>query len=97
MTVQKDPTPSNTTVAEHRYHELKTWPPYLDAVLTGKKTFEIRKADRPYAVGDVLRLREWSPVSESYSGRDCFVSVTFILPGGAFGLQDGYVCMSISR
>lgn len=42
-------------------HELKCWPEYFEPVRTGLKPWEFRLADRSYAVGDVLRLREWSP------------------------------------
>lgn len=42
-------------------HVLKTWPAPFAAVLSGEKRHEIRKADRPFAVGDVLQLREWDP------------------------------------
>ena len=42
-------------------HELKVIPPYLDALVSGSKTFEVRKNDRAYQRGDVLRLREWHP------------------------------------
>lgn len=42
-------------------HDLKTWPAYYEAIVAGLKPWEYRKADRPYAVGDVLRLREWNP------------------------------------
>jgi hypothetical protein len=40
-------------------HDLKTWPSDFDAILSGTKTHEARKADRPFKVGDTLRLREW--------------------------------------
>jgi hypothetical protein len=83
-------------------HELKTLPPYFEDVLTGRKTFEVRKADRNFAVGDVLRLREWAPddwcdesvgVFPDYTGREMRVKVTYILRG--YGLQDGYVVLGI--
>ncbi|MEG0259568.1 MAG: DUF3850 domain-containing protein [Lysinibacillus sp.] len=33
-------------------HDLKILPEYLEAVVSGKKTFEIRKNDRDFQVGD---------------------------------------------
>lgn len=41
-------------------HDLKSWPGSFDAVASGAKKHEIRKADRPFAVGDDLVLREWN-------------------------------------
>lgn len=45
-------------------HELKTWPEFFRAVQSGAKPFEVRKDDRPYAVGDVLQLLEFEPCQQ---------------------------------
>jgi len=42
-------------------HALKTWPAFFEAVLCEDKRHELRKWDREFSVGDVLRLREWDP------------------------------------
>ncbi len=39
-------------------HELKTWSAYFNEVFMGHKTFEVRKADRDFKVGDKLILIE---------------------------------------
>ena len=37
-------------------HELKTWPQFWPALCDGSKTFELRKNDRGFEVGDILIL-----------------------------------------
>lgn len=78
-------------------HQLKTWPAYFEAVLSGAKTFEVRKADRPFAVGDRLELQEFVPgIDGGYTGREHDCDVTYILPGGDFGLAPDVVVMGLS-
>jgi hypothetical protein len=38
----------------------------------------LRHNDRDFRVGDLLRLREFDPTSQQYSGRELFVEVTYI-------------------
>lgn len=77
-------------------HDLKTWPEHFQSIKRREKTFEIRKDDdRGYRAGDFLRLKEFDPVTETYSGDEITVLVPYLLAGGIFGLQPGYVCMSI--
>lgn len=76
-------------------HQLKTRPEYFDAVLASKKRFEVRRADRDFKVGDELILMEWDPDKEAYTGRTLTKRVTYILKGGLFGIQDGFVVMSL--
>jgi len=76
-------------------HELKTWPPFFQAVVDGTKTFEIRKNDRGFNPGDTLMLREWDNERKDYTGRSIEKTVTYILDGtgDGMGLEKEYVCM----
>lgn len=75
-------------------HELKTWPEYYTAVDNGTKTFEIRKNDRDYKVGDRLWLKEYDPDKNSFTGKGSFHIITYILDKQPF-VPEGYVCMAI--
>jgi ParB family chromosome partitioning protein len=76
-------------------HELKTWPDMFQATYDGIKTAEFRKNDRDFKDGDILELREFDPVLNSYSGRVLTARVMNIVYGGSFGIPDGYCMMSI--
>lgn len=82
-------------------HELKVWTEYFEAIAERKKTFEIRKNDRGFQVGDTLRLREYSPGPDEYSGRAVHRTITYVLSGDdvmgfAFGLRPGFVALGIA-
>jgi hypothetical protein len=62
----------------------------------GAKTFEIRKNDRNFNPGDILRLKEYDPATESYTGREVSVIVSYILDKQPF-VPEGYVCMAIHK
>lgn len=68
-------------------HHLKTAKPYYDLTVTGKKTHELRIADRDYEIGDTLHLYEIEP-DETRTGRNCILIVTNILWLGAGSSQD---------
>lgn len=76
-------------------HELKTWNEYFEEIFMGHKTFEVRKADRPFSTGDTLILKEWDPDKETYTGRQLARNVGYVLKGGQFGVEDGFVVMSL--
>jgi len=85
-------------------HELKTDKQVFDEVASGRKTFEIRKDDRGFEVGDFLVLRKTLRTGEEmkqgwpleYVGPPIYVYVTYILRGPIYGLADGWVIMSIT-
>jgi len=75
-------------------HELKCWPEYFKFILTGQKTFEYRKDDRGFSVGDTLWLKEYKPDLEEYTGRHIRVLVSAVYTGLP-GLPEGYCIMQI--
>jgi hypothetical protein len=77
-------------------HSLKTWPEYFEALTDGTKTFEVRKDDRTFVIGDELWLREFYPDIKLYSGREVVRRVAYILRGPAFGVRSGYCVMALA-
>lgn len=77
-------------------HELKTADLYFDAVLSGLKTFEIRKDDRGYCVGDTLHLREVNDRYE-HTGRELSCLVSYIFKESKYHqlTKKGYCTMAI--
>jgi len=78
---------------EARIHELKSIPPFFQAVLDGTKTFEVRREDRGFNLSDTLWLREFDH-DTGYSGRELRVSVRYL---SSFHQQPGYVVLGIER
>ena len=77
--------------------EKKLLPEYFEAVLSGKKTFEIRKDEDKIRVGDVIRLKEWG-YDGKYTGRVTERVVTYILRNvPEYGLMPGYCIISIKN
>lgn len=77
-------------------HKIKIKQCYLYHILEDRKTFEIRKNDRDYQVGDIIQFMpledndydvyEWmSPLPD--------FEITYVHSG--FGLEPGYVALSI--
>ncbi len=56
----------------------KIWPEYFDAVVLGKKKFELRLNDFAVNEGDTLILEEWDPAKKSYTGRKTEKRVTYV-------------------
>ncbi len=76
-------------------HELKCWPEPFAALHDRVKTYEIRRDDRGFAVGDQLRLREWNPDGGAYTGLEVFASVRYLSRGPDWGLPVGLVVMAV--
>lgn len=74
-------------------HELKILPEYFQAVWDRVKTFEVRKNDRNFTVGDTLVLKEWTP-NNGYSGSGIARRITYLLNDPDY-VKEGYVIMGL--
>lgn len=75
----------------NKEHHLKILPEYFEAVRYGIKTFEIRKNDRDYHVGDTLIIKEFK--DECFTGNIVKAVVTYITD---YAQQDNYIVMAIN-
>lgn len=69
-------------------------PEYYQAVVERRKTFEVRKNDRNFTVGDGVCLREFDELNGGYTGRVWYGDITYILDNPLF-CKRGFVIMSI--
>lgn len=77
-------------------HQLKVWSEYMDDLLNGSKTFELRYNDRDFQVGDSLLLIEYDKENKKYLNREFKVRITYVLDNSVFdALKDGYVIMGL--
>ncbi len=63
----------------------KIWPEYFEAVLSGKKNFELRLNDFDVNEGDTLILEEWDPKTRQYTGRSVARRASYV---GRWTLDD---------
>lgn len=88
------------------HHTLKTHPPMFRAVRDGVKNFEVRKDDRAFQTGDTVELvfndpsvpggSFQAPAPPHPAGSDDTRTtlkrkITFVLRGGQYGVEPGYV------
>jgi hypothetical protein len=77
-------------------HDLKIQQPCFDDIWGGTKTFELRKNDRGFQVGDNLRLREYDPKTKKYSGNHIAAEITYLIDDFE-GLKEGWVILGLFR
>lgn len=79
-------------------HKLKCWTPYYLAIVAGDKKFDVRRDDRGFQKGDTVLLEQYNPGDGyvcSESGRPYSIEkrIQYILTGGQFGVEPGYVVL----
>ena len=75
-------------------HKIKIQKKYFDKVITGEKTFEVRKYDRNYRTGDAIQFTVLDGVN-TYDDTRLF-KIVYMLDDFC-GLADGYVVFSIKQ
>ena len=84
-----------------KIHELKIQLPYFEAVYTGLKSFEFRKDDRGFEVGDLIRFRVLGKTILGVDNSvlsDVLFKIKYILRDiPDLGLPQGYCILGIVR
>ena len=88
-----------------KLHELKIKHEYLIEVNMGRKTFELRKNDRDYQVGDLIRFIDIKDIKQNdncdcdiYINKDDLYKITYILKNvPQYGLDKDYCILGIKK
>ena len=75
-------------------HYLKTVQPFFSEVKKGAKTFEHRRNDRNFQVGDEVYLQEYDLMHDSFSGQEVRGTITYVLTDRV-GLDKDFCVFSI--
>ena len=79
-------------------HDIKIYKDFYLSILDNAKLFEVREDDRNYQVGDLIHF---NPVLSSGVVLEDFDNLIFeiiyLLKGGQFGIEPGYVVFSIRK
>lgn len=86
--------PSDQKAPGEKVHQIKLAAMFFDDVASGRKSFEIRKNDRGYKVGDILEMMEFKSGKET--GRMIRAKVTYMMEEHT-GIEEGYCVMGIER
>ena len=82
-------------------HHLKSWTEFFGPILKGERVHELRRNDRNFQVGDILKLHEWDAAHGVPTGRTASAQVTSITSDDVpcavsdAGLVPGFCILSI--
>lgn len=86
----------NNLIDQKRTHRVKLHPNYCDRIISGQKTFEIRKNDRDYQVGDRLSMYPFvEGLKFSYPGMESRNIEADVIYFTTAYQQDGYCVLGI--
>lgn len=79
-------------------HLVKCWVEFFAPIRDGLKTFDIRRDDRDYQVGDEIVQLEYRHGIGTYTGSEVCCIITYVARGKKFepfGLKPGYAILAI--
>lgn len=79
-------------------HILKSQAVLFDAVVAGRKCWEVRRNDRQFQSGDhviLLRIEKQATGELAYTGHQHRAIIGWMLQGGQFGVEPGYCIFSL--
>jgi hypothetical protein len=88
--------PTATSEGRMTTHTVKSWPEYFEAIADGTMTFNLRKDDRGYEVGDLIEFEEYRPSVGEYTGETVTCRIGYILKDFD-GLMPGYVILGLTN
>lgn len=84
--------PSDNAAREPKVHDIRLGDSFFDDVLECRKSFELRKNDRDYRVGDILYMMEFKDGRNT--GRAVKRKIIYMLEDFT-GLEDGYCILGM--
>lgn len=77
-------------------HDLKIQKQFYDRIREGSKSFEVRRHDRDFQVGDELILDLVDDDGNYVEGCDPIIKrISYILRGGNFGIDEDYSVLGL--
>ncbi len=78
-------------------HYLKIKRPFADAICDGRKLFELRRNDRGYNAGDVIRFHCVDELDDDivHTINDRLYKITYCLNG--YGLREAFIAFAIEE
>jgi hypothetical protein len=77
-------------------HNVKSWSENFLPFTTGMKTFDLRKDDRGYEVGDLIVFEEFRPGVGEYTGKSETREITYIMRN-IDGLEPDYCILGLEE
>lgn len=80
-----------------RTHELNVMAPIADAIWNGSKSFDIRKNERGFNAGDLVRYQctSWEHEPIEHEINHALFRITYVRSG--YGMQERFVAFSIEE